>query len=403
MAYLHSAAKKNGATNRQGMPMTYSERPTEIGYCAELSNDAYGWSEKFSHRPPSKRDTYDDYGDYFLSEVCEARRYDEFEEGSDDSIYRSARKRSSSKRRHRQGKRGSASTKRKKGSATKSSSDQKSGSRRLKKVASGWTELFSTISEQPTMEEAEQERHSFLKCLDINNTSTLTLLQAPGAAAASSSGAMFPVPPTSGACSSKEVFALCPLEPMPECGVHPEASITTSVKNELVDSGSDLSYGNRHSAEQVRSLDAVNGREVVPACGNLSGGPSAFLCSELLPTLWFEREEQAGHDILTELSTIPLCFNNGGTAEVPVETPLVKNPHGPYIKLPGKKIGRGLPRPPTAYKKLVEVDRMMHPDRGCALVLAVGLLIAVFIVASSFLARGRLPWGLLSPGRPENS
>ncbi|KAK8773265.1 hypothetical protein V5799_012202 [Amblyomma americanum] len=209
------------STDCQGKPKSHREHSTEPDYRVQLRNIAVSSNEDFNERPSSRMGWYDGFEDPYYGAGPDSRRSNEFDEDDVDRIYRSARNRSSSKRRRYKRKEGVATAKQKKRSALQRSSDHKSGSRRLKKVASGWTELFSTISEQPTVEEFEQDRCSFLTRLNVFTTSTVTLATCDAADSSSSVTTLQP-PATAAASSSKEVLALRPPKSTLEGGALPE-------------------------------------------------------------------------------------------------------------------------------------------------------------------------------------
>ncbi|KAK8777921.1 hypothetical protein V5799_020738 [Amblyomma americanum] len=351
--------------------------------------------DDFRQRSRSGRSWYDDFEDRYFGDVSEAQHSNDFSDEYDDHICTPSRPRGYAKRNDHESSQGFA-TEKETASAVKPCLDGGSRTKILKKVAPGWTEQFSTISEHPTMELAEQDTSRSLSHLKSLNTSTPTHRMSAVAGRCSSNATMQAHAATT-VCESKEILALCPAEEMLEPVLFTEAFMAPTLTKEIVESGSKESCCvTLAQAEEVRPVDADEYKEGVPAYNNAFGTPSRVAFGNALSAFSTRREETPTQDILQTTSTICGKFGYGSPARsseemLPYEERLV-----PYVNLPPNETVQGHSRMPALFMNLIDVERWLHPDRGCILVLIMGLMVSVFVVASIFTVRVSFRLGLLS-------
>ncbi|KAK8771584.1 hypothetical protein V5799_017008 [Amblyomma americanum] len=389
-------------------------------------------TEGFKQWQPSWRSCYDDFEDRYFDDVADRQYFYKFDEDDDHNICLPPRQHSSSKRPDHRATQSVVTKKQEEVRILNPSSEPASGIKVLKRVASGWAELLPTVCEHPTMEQAEQDAQRSLTRLKTCNTSTLTHGMCTAGDTCSSTRTMQP-PATATVCASKEILAICHPQDMSEPVPLPEASITPSLTKDIVGRESKESCRiSMAQAEQVGPVDAVEDKEAVPTSHNtFSTPPRVFFgkvlsalstCREKLatkdvlarmstirrmftPRVFLDkvlsalstcREKLAAKAVLARISTIPRKFAYGAPAAVPETTLLDEEGLVPCVNLPYSETVQGPGRVPAAFTEFVDVDGVVHPDRGCVLILVVGLMVTMFVLASVLTARSSFRMGALS-------
>ncbi|KAK8781651.1 hypothetical protein V5799_017009 [Amblyomma americanum] len=353
-------------------------------------------TEGFKQRQPSWGSCYDDFEDRYFGDVSDRQYFHDFDEDDDDNICLPPRQHSSSKQPDHRATQSVATKMQEEVRILNPSSEQASEIKVLKRVASGWAELLSTVSEHPTMEQAEQDAQRSLSRLKTWNTSTLTHGMCTAGDTCSSTRTMQP-PATATACASKEILAICHPQDMSEPVPLPEASITPSLTKDIV--GRESKESCRISVaqtEQVGPVDAVEDKEAVPTSNNTFSTPPRVFFGKVLSALSTCREKLAAKAVLARISTIPRKFAYGAPAAIPETMLLDEEELVPCVNLLYSETVQGPSRVPAAFTKFIDVDGVVHPDRGCVLILVVGLMVTMFVVASVFTASSSFRMGALS-------
>ncbi|XP_070394240.1 uncharacterized protein [Dermacentor albipictus] len=364
--------------------------------------------EDFIERPPSRAGWYDDCEEVQFSERYEAQPFYEFHNNNNnnnnvDSGFPSSRKRSrSSRRRVWDESRAGAPKFKCRRARSLNPSTYHARERKHKRVAAGWAEVFSAISEEHWRDEDLERAYSSSTGPSTLDASTRTQ-ETCGVAGGSASTSKNRTPAAAVASTSSERLGLHVPETASERGFFPGASSKAMLEEQSGEIGVQAT-----SSETLVCGAERNSRDEVPEneesidSTKTSGG--LVLLRMFLPALRAGLEKFSVQNLRARLFGDPLPVESSAMAENELTaSPYVEAPAHAVAPVSGKMVSVERHLYPAPYEKLVEHGESVHPNRNYVLILTVCLLVAVFVVASTFFVSASSRFGLSPDQLPKRA
>ncbi|KAL1426461.1 hypothetical protein MTO96_003460 [Rhipicephalus appendiculatus] len=376
--------------------------------CSDLSTSvSSSTNEELRERPPSRADWYEDCEEVQLGDRYDVQIFDEFENNNDDKVDRgylsSPGHIRSAKRRERVSRRPKFKGRR---ARYLEPSTYHARKRRHQRVAAGWAEVFSTISEELLMEEGVQDSGCSSSRPSTVDTSTATQTSCSVTDVSTSTSKLRATPAVAMSTSNAGLDLQVP-EAASERDLLIETCSSTAMLEKLSEESGlqAASFATLVFGPNSNSPDDVPKTERSVASAETSDG--LLLLHMFLPALCSGLEQLSIQNLYATSSDTPLTKDRSNAmAEDGLIGPLDEDGEGPTHAIAAIVSNTVNVQPhlhSTPTEKPMKLEQSGRPDRNCVLVLTVSLLIVVFFVASVFFVRTSFRFGVPPDHSPEKA
>ncbi|KAH8024344.1 hypothetical protein HPB51_022463 [Rhipicephalus microplus] len=353
-------------------------------------------SEEFGQRPPSRAGWHDSCEEVQFDDRYEAHIVDEFENSNNDDVhsgYLRSQDYSQSMKRC-QWVSGSPRFKGKRARYLEPSTYH-ARKRRHQIVATGWAEVFSTISEELLREEAVQEAGCSSSRPSTADTSTAAQTSRSATEVSETTCKLKATPAVAMSTSTTNLNFQVP-DPASQRNLLIETTSSMAMLEKWSDDSGlqATSFATLQFSPKSNLPDDVPKAEGSVNTTETSDGPlllctfTPALCSGLEKSSIINFDATSSDGSLTERRSNAMAEGVSGLLEEDDEEPI----HAVALVL-NSTLNVEPHLQHAANEKPLKLDQMGRPDRNCVFLLTVSLLVAVFFVASVFYARTSFRFG----------